>query len=203
MWADVRKLLQDPRRVSGEFQRRLHGDKSVGEDNVDQSRTRIQKLKRGITRLIDAYSDGLLEKGEFAPRIKKSKQRLERIDAELASAEQKQNQQTELRLVIGRLEEFAERVSGRLEEADWGTQRAIVRALVKRVEVDKDNVRVVYRVDPGPFVDGPSRGQSLQHCWRRDYTALRRAPSGMTPHSTRRQRAINKRRASATIPTRR
>jgi len=171
VWADVCALLQDPSRVNEEFERRLQTNGSVGEDNVEQIRTRIQKLKRGIARLIDAYSEGLLEKREFEPRIKKSKQRLERIVAELASAEQEQNQQSELRLVIGRIEEFAERISSGLEEADWGTQREIVRSLVKRVEVDEDNVQVVYRVDPRPFVEGPSGGQSWQDCWRRAFTS--------------------------------
>ena len=42
----------------------------------------------------------------------------------------------ELRLVIGQLEEFAKRVSQELQEPDWDTRRNVVRALVKKVEVD-------------------------------------------------------------------
>jgi hypothetical protein len=36
----------------------------------------IQKLKRGIARLIDAYEDGLLKKEEFEPRLRNAKGRL-------------------------------------------------------------------------------------------------------------------------------
>src|SRR5271169_2478644 len=77
------------------------------------------------------------------------------------------NQEVELRLVIGQLEEFAKRVSQELQEPDWDTRREVVRALVKKVEIDEQEIRIVYRVSPSPFEGGPQQG-SLQHCWGRD-----------------------------------
>ena len=74
----------------------------------------------------------------------------------------------ELRLVIGQLEEFAKRVSQELQEPDWDTRREVVRALVKKVEIDEQEVRIVYRVSPSPFVEGGPQQGSLQHCWGRD-----------------------------------
>ena len=56
------------------------------------------------------------------------------------------------------------------------TRREIIRALVKRVEIDKEQVRVVFRVNPPPSTpQAPSEkdSQSLQHCRGRDYSALR------------------------------
>jgi hypothetical protein len=69
-------------------------------------------------------------------------------------------------VVIGRLEEFARRVSEELQEPSWETRREVVRALVKRVEVDEQEVRIVYRVSPSPFEGRPQQG-SLLHCWGR------------------------------------
>ena len=43
--------------------------------------------------------------------------------------------------------------------------------LVKKVEIDEQEVRIVYRVSPSPFEGGPQQG-SLQHCWGRDDPAL-------------------------------
>jgi len=166
VWTDVCSLLQDPSRIEEEFRRRLREDKGVAEENVEQMRARTQKLKRSIARLIDAYGEGLLEKDEFEPRIRNSKKRLERIEVDLNDAEQDQNRQQELRLAFGRIEDFAERVSGSLEGADWNTRREVVRALVKRVEVDEASVKVVYRVDPRPFVEAAS-GEVLQRCFGR------------------------------------
>ncbi len=82
--------------------------------------------------------------------------------------------QDDLRLIIGRLDEFAARVKGGLAEADWPTRRELIRAVVKRVEVGKGDVNIVFRVSPDPFVESPDRGV-LQHCGGRDDTSLRRA----------------------------
>jgi site-specific DNA recombinase len=68
-------------------------------------------------------------------------------------------------LIVTRLEDFAAQAKEGLEEADWPTRRELIRTLVKRVEIDKDEVNIVFRVTPVPFDLSPDRG-SLQHCWR-------------------------------------
>ena len=50
-------------------------------------------------------------------------------------------------------------------------KREIIRALVRRVEIDKQEVTVVFRVGPDPSGLTPEK-QSSQHCWRGE----RRAP---------------------------
>jgi site-specific DNA recombinase len=173
VWTDVCGLLSDPERVEAEFRRRLDDEGSAtGKRDLDQLRTVAGSLKRGIARLIDAYSDGLLEKSEFEPRIARARERLHRVQTELKVSVERENQKTELKVVVTRMEDFSKQVKGSLQEADWNTQREILRSIVKRVEVADDKVRVVYRVDPRPFVEGPSRGR-LQHCWRGDLACAR------------------------------
>ena len=75
-------------------------------------------------------------------------------------------QYNELKLLIGGLQEFADRVQESLQEADWATRRQIIRTLVKQVEVEQEQIRIVYRVNPPPFVNAPDRG-GLQDCLRR------------------------------------
>jgi site-specific DNA recombinase len=65
-----------------------------------------------------------------------------------------------LRLVIAGLENFAATVKDHLDEVDWLTKRELIRTLVKRVEIGKDDVQVVFRVTPIPFESGPD-GASL------------------------------------------
>ena len=55
--------------------------------------------------------------------------------------------QTEIRLIVGRLEDFAAKIDAGLEDSDWLSKREMIRALVKRVEVTPDRVNVVFRVD--------------------------------------------------------
>ena len=73
-------------------------------------------------------------------------------------------------LVIGQFQDFAQRVSEGLHEGDWTTRREIIRALVKRIEIGPETVRVVYKVAPAPFAAAPDSGGRLQDCWRRDFT---------------------------------
>lgn len=44
---------------------------------------------------------------------------------------------------------------------EWGKKREIIRALVKRVEVDKEEIRVIYRIPPQPFALTPGCGSVL------------------------------------------
>jgi site-specific DNA recombinase len=123
----------------------------------------IQKVRRGIARLIDSYEEGLLEKHEFEPRIRRAKERLARLEVEAREQASRALEQQELRLLIGHLQAFAERVEQGLDEADGAARRAIIRALVKRVEIDAEQVRVVYRVSAVPFDRRPGGGV-LQDC---------------------------------------
>jgi site-specific DNA recombinase len=55
-------------------------------------------------------------------------------------------------------------IAGCVANADFATKREIIRALVKRIEIDRKDVRVVYRISPRPFVPGPANGAILQNC---------------------------------------
>jgi site-specific DNA recombinase len=99
-----------------------------------------------------------MERTEFEPRILRARERLSQLEAEARLEEERQTSEQELRVVIGQLEGFAQRVSEGLGAADWRTQREVIQALVKRVEIDESEVRVVYKVRPCPFAEGPERG---------------------------------------------
>jgi site-specific DNA recombinase len=61
-----------------------------------------------------------------------------------------------------------------LQEADWSPRREIIRALVKRVEIDQEQVRVVFRVPPpppaAPQPTSEKDSPSLHHCGGRGVT---------------------------------
>jgi site-specific DNA recombinase len=172
VWEDVCRLLSEPERVRGEYERRLRGAAAGPSQEVEHISKLMSNVKRMISRLIDAYGDGLLDKSEFEPRISAARTRLAKLEEEYRQRISESAQEAELRLVIGQLEEFARRVSQELREPDWETRREIVRALVKKVEVDEEEVRIVYRVSPSPFEGGPQQSRS-QHCWGRERAAVR------------------------------
>jgi site-specific DNA recombinase len=179
VWEDVRRLLSEPERIRAEYERRRRGRETGPGREVEHLRKMIANVKRLISRLIDAYGEGLLEKSEFEPRISAARQRLAKLEEECQQRMGEATQEAELRLVIGQLEEFARCVSQELRGPDWTTRREIIRALVKQVEVDEEEVRIVYRVSPSPFERRPQQGP-LQHCWRRGFTRAGELDPGWT-----------------------
>ena len=166
VWEDVGQLLSEPERVRAEYQRRLQRARTGQNHELEHSNKMAKNVKKLISRLIDAYGEGLLDKSEFEPRILAAKERLAKWEEECRRQASEATEEAELRLVIGQLEEFARRVSAQLQEPSWETRRDVVRALVKRVEVDEQEVRIVYRVSPSPFERRPQQG-SLPRCWGR------------------------------------
>jgi site-specific DNA recombinase len=165
VWQDVCQLLREPQRIEAEYERRLQS-KDDASPTSQSLAARVRQVKRGIARLIDAYRDGLLEKAEFEPQIRQSKERLARLEREQQELANAEAQRSELRLLIGQLEDFTARLGNGLREADWLTRREIIRALVKQIEVSDEQVRIVYRVKTLPFVNAPNGG-ILQDCRRR------------------------------------
>ena len=69
----------------------------------------------------------------------------------------------EVRLILSRLETFAAKVQDGLHQADFQTRREIIRALVKRVEVDEQQIRIVIRVSPTSL---PSSSDDASSDWQ-------------------------------------
>jgi site-specific DNA recombinase len=164
IWADVSALLAEPKRIADEYERRLNiGNEPPEAPSQRKIQMQTSRVQRQISKLIDAYSEGLIEKREFEPRIREARGHLEKLKSEMQSQEQLQAQLAEMRHVIGQLEAFADQVRGKLDTADWPLQRQLISTLVKRVEIGAEDVRIVYRVDCGPFELAPSGGH-VQDC---------------------------------------
>jgi site-specific DNA recombinase len=175
VWREACALLEQPHRLEQEYRQRLAptDDQAGDQTALEQQRT---KLRHGLERLIDSYAEGFVNKAEFESRIVRQRQRLATLDEQVRQLTEDALLQRELRLLIGRLEDFAAQVEDGLEAADWLTRREIIRTLVSRVEIDQAQVNVVFRIPPDPFVTSPDhldRGV-LQHCRRGETSPLRR-----------------------------
>jgi site-specific DNA recombinase len=161
VWQQVQALLENPQRLEQEYDRRGQDPKQG--QNLTSLETQLTKLRRGMGRLIDSYAEGFIDKTEFEPRITHMRTRIAALETQIAQATAEMTRQQELRLIIGRLEDFATQVKAGLEQMDWQNQREIIRTLVKRVEIDQDQVNVVFRVEPHSPVPDPGK-DCLQHC---------------------------------------
>src|SRR5438094_9940738 len=148
VWQEVCTLLAHPERLAEEYRRRLQPGTRTKRTPLSTVESQISKLRQGVARLIDSYADGLVDKGEVEPRRLRVRRRMPRLDAERQQLADDATLHTELQLIIGRLEDFAAKVHGGLEEADWASKRDLIRTLVKRLEVARDQVNIVFRVEP-------------------------------------------------------
>jgi site-specific DNA recombinase len=158
--------LRRKTRLEQEYRRRLLPQEQSHERNGLE--IQMSKLRRGIARLIDSYADGLIDKQEFEPRVTCMRERIQHLETQIQSLKEEAEMEGELRLILGQLETFAAKVKTGLQHADFFTRREIIRTLVKRVEVDEKDIRVIFRVSP---TWSPSSSEDAspnwQHCGRR------------------------------------
>ncbi len=173
VWNEVERLLEHPQRLEQEYRRRSQAPRRGAQwDTSESLRAQSHKLRQGIARLIDSYAEGVIAKEEFEPRITRMRQRVTSLEDRLQQLADDAAQQHDLQLIISQLEDFVAKVRGGLATADWRTRREIMRALVRRVEIDKQHVTVVFRVPPTSSPSGPGSGV-LPDCRRGEWPALR------------------------------
>jgi site-specific DNA recombinase len=167
----------------------MEGDARELFDTTALRKQKVQ-LEKGKSRLIDSYASAIIDKDDFEPKIKNLKIRLSQIDEQIEKSVNTESAQCELFLVIDRLEEFSKKVDVTLDTVDFSTKREIIRALVKRVEIYKEEVVVVFRIDPeAPANDKTSStpsetGGSIMHsCNQRNNPTLRHTFAG-SPEQT-------------------
>lgn len=160
VWQDVRAVLQEPRRLAIEYQRRLTQAPRQAESEhwLEQQRVKAQSV---LDRLIDAYQSGLLQKDEFAPRVEQARQRLKNWQTQLDQLHAAQAHEETVEKALGNLDEFAARIEANLSNPTPLQQREIMKALIKRVEIAADKIRVIYKIHP--LNAEPVKIDSLQH----------------------------------------
>jgi site-specific DNA recombinase len=117
----------------------------------------MSQVRQGIARLIDSYAERLMDKHEFAPRMTRLRQRLARVEEPRQALADEAALPGELQLILGRLEECAAKLHGGLEAAAWASKRDLIRALVQRVEVARNDVNIVFRIAPYPSDNEPEK----------------------------------------------
>jgi site-specific DNA recombinase len=171
VWREVERVLQDPGWIAAEYERRLVQARDPATGDLAGLEGQIAKLRRSLDRLIDGYAEGLIDKAEFEPRAAGLRQRLRGWEEQAVQIRNEAAQRAALSLIVGRLEDFARQVHQRMAGVDWAMQRDLIRLLVKRVEIDREDVTVVLRVTPSPAGPGspnPDADHILHHCGRSD-----------------------------------
>ena len=172
VWSEVCKLLRDPDRIKSELQRRRTEPSDTGKPFVALEKT-VKDLRGRLDRLIDGYESGLLERSEFEGRIGPLRERHERESSALESLRGGASGELNIESAGAALSSLASVVEEHLDAADWTLKRDLVKLLIARIEVHSQEIRLVYKVPPNPFVPSPVNRGFLQHWLSRHVVALR------------------------------
>jgi len=178
VWDQVKALMNHPGRLEQEYHRRLQGMQHQGEQELAPLRRQTIRIGNSISRLIDSYAEGLLEKEEFEPRIKALRQQLAEVEARQKLVREGSAIQDQIRFLVGQFQTFAEQMRGGLESMDFEARRNLVRTLVKRVEIGPGSIHIVLRVNSKP-PPPDAHSDFLYHCPGRGRQA--RAPERSIP----------------------
>jgi site-specific DNA recombinase len=153
VWHEMCDLLAHPERLEHEY----HGSGRVGAslESVETQKAERLKLHHALERLIDSFTEGLIEKDQFTSRMARTKSRIAELDAKIKDDAGDTDHLEYLRLAAKRLRELAAAVGPHLATADWHRRRDIIRTVVQRIEVGREVIKIVFRVTPEARNSGP------------------------------------------------
>ena len=159
VWERVCTLLEAPDKMADEYRRRLHkaSDSTVRSDELAQLGQQTAALQGGIGRQIDSYAAGVIDRSEFELRMAGLRSRVAQLQDQRRAAAEAAEAARELTLIMGQLEDFATRVRHSLDALDWIGTREVIRAIVRRIEIDRDHIEMVSRVPPPANNTSPPR----------------------------------------------
>ncbi len=147
VWAEVCGLLKNPQRLEQEHQQRLAV--ATSSENLDILKAQLVKLRRGMERLIDSYSEGVIDKEQFMPRLSRTKSRIAEFEARIYANAEGADRRQELRLLMNHFQKLAVHLGPGVEDADWNRRREIIRSLVERIEIGRASMAIVFRLPHG------------------------------------------------------
>jgi len=157
VWAEVCLLLRDPDRLRSELERRRDEPNTTSEQLKVLEKT-VSDLRARLDRLIDGYESGMLQRDEFEQRIGPLRERHDREQSALASLRGQASNAMDIDSATSALSSLASSVGARLDNADWSLKRDLFKLLIERIEIHRDEVRLVYKVPPNLLPKAPIIG---------------------------------------------
>jgi len=133
VWQELSELLRNPRRLEQEYESHRRADASL--ERVQNFEAKRLKLQHAMERLIDGFTEGLIDKEQFTLRMDRIKSRISELDARIKDNTGEIGYLESLRLAMKRLYELSTAVGDDLANADWHRKREIIRTLVQRIEI--------------------------------------------------------------------
>lgn len=152
VWRDLCDVLQHPESLRYALDR-AHGGHWAPE-HLQARRAQLQagqsQLNRQLERLTEAYLSKIVPLAEYGRRRQDIEQQLQTLQQTERQLNADSQQQSEVAKLARTIEDFAARVRGSLEQADFEQKRRLVELLIDRVIVTDDQVEIRYVIPTSP-----------------------------------------------------
>lgn len=162
VWSELCELLQNPQRISEELARRRNETQQESPKRQELEK-KVSNLRARLDRLINAHETGLIELPEFQSRMTTLRAQYRREAEALESLQGANHKQSEEAWVANSLSRLSQQVASGLATAEFSLKRDLMKLLINRIEIHKEEIRIVYRVPSRPFLQGPDKRGQLQH----------------------------------------
>jgi len=147
VWAEVCGLLKNPQQLEQGYQQRVAVGN--GSENLEVQKTQLGKLQRGMERLIDSYSEAVIDKEQFMSRMNRTKGRIAELEGRIRANAEGADLGQEFRFLVDHFRKLAVHLGPGVENADWNRRREIIRSLVGRIEIERSRIAIVFRLPHG------------------------------------------------------
>lgn len=150
VWDEVCTLLKNPQRSEQQYQQKAAVGSSL--EHPEILKAQLNKLQRGLDRLIDSYSEGAIEKEQFTPRLSRTKERIAELEARIRAQTEGPDRRQELQSLVDHFRKLAAHLGAILENTDWDQKREIIRTVVERVDIGPADISILFRVPQGTVI---------------------------------------------------
>jgi site-specific DNA recombinase len=156
VWEHIAGLLGEPARLLAQFDRLGAAEAGSPRELAaeQQLRSRLDRMSRADTRLLDAYQAEVLSRAELTERrrqLGKERQDLERQQEERARLRQ---QRLQAEAVRTDLTAFCSRIRARLDQASFAERQAILQLLIERIIVGNGRLEIRHAIPLHPPPSG-------------------------------------------------
>jgi site-specific DNA recombinase len=115
-------------------------------DRLDAIDAELKDVRARLARHYDTLETGKLELNDLAPRIKELKYRQDELNITRVQIEAEMVVRGVEQVDLAMAKAYAQDLRGLLEEADFTERKAFLRSFIKRIEVNKKQVTVHYKL---------------------------------------------------------
>ena len=146
VWREVCDLLRNPEKLERDFKESNNAVASL--QTAGALKAQRLKQQHALERLIDSFTEGLISKDQFTPRMARTRSRIAELDTQIQAYSGDIDQMEHLRLGVARLRELSATLGPGLADSDWHRKREVIRTVVQRIEIGHENIRIVFRLSP-------------------------------------------------------